>query len=75
MERIWWEKIPDALSFVTHITESLLEEKSIILQYSSRLPWRDTFVDIVKERVQQQNASKSFITVTNVDDPGKYLLE
>ena len=30
MDRIWWEKVPNAMAFVQDVTESLLSEKSVI---------------------------------------------
>lgn len=74
MERIWWEKVPSALSFVADISESLLEEKSIILQSSSDIPWRSRMVGVIKEKVRQQNSSKRFEFIADADDPGAYIL-
>lgn len=75
METIWWNQVTNAVKYVADIKESLLEEKSILLRYSSGMPWRNQLVDSVIEAVKLQNGDKKFVSVSNVDDPGKYLLK
>ncbi len=75
MEQIWWERVPNALAFVRDITERLLEEKSVVLQYEDALPWRQYFIDLVLDAVRQGNAAKRVETIVDVDDPGAYLLQ
>lgn len=75
MERIWWEKVPNALSFVSDITESLLEEKSIVLQSSAVIPWRSSMESAIKNNVKQQNSSKRFESVRDVEEPREYILK
>lgn len=75
MNHIWWERVPNALSFISDVTNSLIEEKSVILQYTDALPWRDTFVASVQNSVQQSNSSKRFDNIRGVEDPGIFLLD
>ena len=74
MEQIWWDRVPNACAFVNDIVSELLGEHSIILQYSEALPWQDSFREFVKDAVRQQNASKSFEMVTDIANPGAFLL-
>ena len=74
MEHIWWERVPSAIALSAAVIEQLLDEKSALLQFSSGFPWHDYFVEYIKEAVKQQNSSKSFELVCNVEDPGPYLL-
>ena len=74
MEKIWWERVPDALAFAAGISESLLEEKSVIIQSQGDIPWRGYMVYVIKEAVKQKNSSKRFESIEGVDDPGAYLL-
>lgn len=74
MDQIWWERVPNASAFVNDIVSSLSEEHSIILQYSESLPWQEAFKSFVKETVCQQNASRSFETARDIDEPGPFLL-
>lgn len=75
MDRIWWERVPNAMAFIQDITESLLSEKSVILQSELGMPWYGTMVSQIKESVMQQNSSKRFEVLHHVDEPGKYLLQ
>ena len=74
MDQIWWERVPNALSFVEEISNCLINEKSVLIQHHDSLPWQDTFKDTVINRVKQQNASKTFVTISNEASPGSYLL-
>lgn len=75
MEQIWWEKVPNAVAFVSDMVENLLNEKSIVLSCSGALPWYSYMVRTVKEAVKQQNSSKRFESASNIQDPGAYLLK
>ena len=75
MEQIWWERVPNALSFTTDIVENLLSEKSILLHCSGDFPWYTYMIRVIKESVKQQSSSKSFENIPATDDPGKYLLQ
>ena len=75
MYQVWWDKVPSALSFINEIIDSLIQEKSVIIQYSSVLPWRSEFVDIIKEHLRVENSSKTFRVLDDVEDPGAYLLQ
>lgn len=75
MEQIWWEKVPNAVAFISDIVENLLNEKSIVLSCSGDLPWYSCMVRMVKEAVKQQNSSKRFEGVSDIQNPGAYLLK
>ena len=74
MDRIWWEKVPNAMAFIRDITESLLDGKSILLQSEQGMPWYDSMVSLVREAVMQQDSSKRFEVIRHVEDPGRYVL-
>ena len=75
MEQIWWEKVPNAVAFVSDIVENLLSEKSIVLSCSGDLPWYSFMVRTIKEAVKQQNSSKCFESASDIQNPGDYLLK
>ncbi len=75
MESIWWSQVTNAVKYVEDIKESVFEEKSILLKYTTDLPWRDRLVNSVIEAVKNQNGDKKFVEINDVDDPGKYLLK
>lgn len=74
MKSIWWNQVTNAVNYVSDIKRCLLEERSILLKYSSAMPWREQFEDSVREAVKLQNADKKFVDVPAVRDPGEYLL-
>ena len=75
MDQIWWGRVPNAIAFITDITQSLFDEKSVVLQCEQRIPWYNTMVLQIKEAVMQQDSSRRFEVIRNVDDPGPYLLQ
>lgn len=75
MNEIWWGRVPNALAYIDDITNSLRNEKSLILQYRHGIPWRDSMVFQIRESIKQSNASKRIEDVRNCDSPGQYLLD
>lgn len=75
MEHIWWERVPNALMFTENVIDSLLCEKSVIIQYSDALPWKPVFLDIVNSAVQREKGTKSIRTIEDTDNPGEYLFQ
>ena len=74
MENLWWNQVTNAVRFIDEVKNSLLDEKSVLLHFTSAMPWRRYFVESVREFVKQQNSEKKFVDVTDVSDPGAYLL-
>lgn len=75
MERIWWERVPNALNFVSAAVNHLLQEKSVVIQYGGALPWRDFFLCAVQNALQQNDCSKSVRSIPHTGEPGLFLLE
>lgn len=74
MKGIWWGQVTNAVRYVTKIKQSLLEEKSILLKYTSGMPWRDQLEETIVETVKLQNSEKKFVKIPIVSNPGEYLL-
>ena len=74
MENLWWNQVTNAVRFINEVKNSLLDEKSVLLHFTSAMPWRMYFVESVREYVKQQNSEKKFVDVPDVSDPGAYLL-
>lgn len=75
MKQIWWERVPNALSFFSSITQMLIAEKSIVIQHTNEIPWYSFFEEKVKNAVQQENSSKRVECIEDTDNPGQYLLQ
>lgn len=74
MERVWWNQVTNAVKYVNDIKQYLLDEKSVLIKGTSRMPWRDQFVESVQDAVKSQNADKKFVMLQNVSNPGEYIL-
>lgn len=75
MEQIWWGRVPNAMALTSDVVRDLLDEKSLVLQYSAGLPWRDYLIEYIQEQVMQHDSSKRFENIKNVENPGIYLLK
>ncbi len=75
MKQIWWTQVTNAVLFISKITETLIDEKSVIISYSKNMPWPDYFTETIKDIVKQQNSEKKFENIFDVNDPGKYILK
>ena len=73
MNRIWWNQVTNAMRFVSHITEALLDEKSIIVKHASSIPWNDEFEQTIKTSVMEQNSEKRFENVQNDQEYNKQM--
>lgn len=74
MKSIWWNQVTNAAKYAADIKQCLLEEKSVLIKYSSALPWREQFADSVRKAVKIEDAEKKFEDVPAVENPGEYLL-
>ncbi|MCD8120267.1 MAG: hypothetical protein LUE29_12475 [Lachnospiraceae bacterium] len=75
MEQIWWERVPNAAAFLADIVDSLLNERSIVLNSAEEFPWYSFMERNIREAVKQQNAMKGFEILEDVSEPGPYLLD
>ena len=74
MDNIWWLKVPNAKALIDYIAKALLDEENIMLYHKLSLPWRNTFVRLVKDEVCENNSLKGFDTIKEISNPGKHLL-
>ena len=77
MERIWWERVPNAIKFLNDITNAMVNQRSVVIQHARPLPWHDYFMSLLRESVTQQDFSKTFEVVmdSDISDSGKALLQ
>ena len=74
MEKIWWEQVPNARAFAYAVFDAASEGKNTVLISKSGLPWCDSFYAKLKEYFRQRNASKVIEELSNIRNPGEYLL-
>lgn len=78
MDQVWWKQVTKANLFIREITESLLNEQSVVICTSDHLPWGETLREIIMDEVNTAAFDRS-IRLIHADeagkDPGAYLLE
>ena len=52
MDRLWWNHITKAHKFLEDIISSALDGKSMILCLPENVPWRDTLLELVEDRLK-----------------------
>lgn len=76
MEQIWWNHIIKAHSFLESIVTETIGGSSILLSLPNSIPWRNTLIDIVSDRLRIENSKNKFEEIEcPKEDPGAYLLE
>lgn len=73
---IWWRQLSISIGLMDGIEQFLLDERSFVLQIPGRLPWRDVFDSLLRERFSALRADRtlSICTPPSGCDPGEYLL-
>ena len=76
MDHVWWNHIIKAHSFLEEIVSETVKGGSILLSLPDTIPWRNTLIDIVSERLRVENSKNKLEVIECPDiDPGEYLLE
>lgn len=75
MDKIWWNHITKAHKLLDDIVKTALTGSSIVLSLPSSVPWRETFVELIRERLQMENSKNSFDEIIcPKEELGLYLL-
>lgn len=75
MDRLWWNKIPNAVRLTESIIDILVEGRSVLLSLPKYIPWYNTFRDQVED-VQRQNLGGygiDFLEDSDDLEPGYFL--
>lgn len=76
MEQIWWRNISKAAFLIRSVADTLLGGQCLILTVPAAVPWKDTMMDQIRERLSAENNERSLIELDCPDCPaGKYLLD
>lgn len=73
MENVWWNKVPNARILIDDVVSNLSSENSVLI--AGDIPWRDLFLQEVKDAIRLHNSTKGFEGINGVENPGEYLLE
>lgn len=76
MDRIWWENIIKAKAFIQLICDSASLKHSILLSLPKHIPWKDTFVDIINEKLKMESPHmKLDFHECPSSDPGEFIFK
>lgn len=78
MDRIFWEQIHGAHTFIDTVLGAIGNDKSVVLCLPSQVPWYDTMRYLIEERVRSTKWNHLLESVEDSDEiavPGKYLME
>lgn len=75
MDNIWWNHIIKARKLVDDIVFEVIEGNSVLLSVPHFIPWKNTLIDIVSDRLQLEN-SKNKVEIIQCPNeiPGTFLL-
>lgn len=75
MDRVWWNQITNAQRFINGAVENALSGKSIVLSLPEEIPWYATLRRRIETGLQNQDASKSFVSIRSPEkEVGRFLL-
>lgn len=60
MEQIWWNHIIKVHSFLESIVTETVKGSSMLLSLPNSIPWRNTLIDIVSDRLRIENSKNKF---------------
>lgn len=75
MDRIWWEQTTNAARFISRITDTMAEGKSVVLILPKKAPWYQTMCELIKGKIQRRDSKYSFDDIEAPSEkPGEFLL-
>lgn len=75
MDKIWWNHITKAHKFLEDVVWTAFGGSSIILSLPTNVPWRDTLIDLIREKLQMENPKNGFEQIScPKEEIGLYLL-
>lgn len=74
---VWWGQLGNSLRFLTNITNSLQDCRSVVLQLPRELPWRRDFYEAVDIRRSFFGGERRLVRLSWAEgaDPGEFVLD
>lgn len=60
MDKVWWNHITKAHKFMEDIVACAAEGKSMLLSLPENVPWRNTLLELVEDKLKQENFKNAF---------------
>lgn len=75
MDKVWWNHITKAHKFFEDIVETAVKGSSMLLSLPASVPWKETLIEMIGERLQLENPKNAFQKIScPKEEPGEYLL-
>lgn len=77
MDKLWWNKIPNAVRLTNSIVDILVEGRNVLLCFPEYIPWYNTFRDQVEEIQRQELGGYGidFLEDVENEEPGYMLFK
>ena len=60
MDKVWWNHITKAHKFFEDIVETAVKGSSMLLSLPASVPWKETLIEMIGERLQLENPKNAF---------------
>lgn len=75
MDRLWWNHITKAHKFIEDLAAAAVEGKSILLSLPRQVPWRETLLELVGDRLKMETPNNTFEAIACPEEEvGLFLL-
>lgn len=76
MDNLWWSQISKASSFLNSVVNTALEGKSLVLFLPEYVPWYNTLVELIENKLNQENPNNSLDKIEcPKGEVGEFLLD
>lgn len=76
MDKVWWNKVPNASHFLRLVIDSIQSGQSVLLHIPKTFPWYMTMQDIITSELRKVNSTRSCKFIRdNGEDPGEHLFK
>ena len=76
-EELWWQHVSSPAGFARAVVETVLDQRSVVLQVPEHLPWHAAFRRFLCDRIDSGDPNRLIVMVdaADVEDIGACLLE
>lgn len=75
---LWWNRLVNSVRFLDDVRDALLEGKSVVMNFSSDIPWFDEMTEVLEHKLAFMTESRSikFDDVSSITaNPSEYLFK